>query len=65
MEKVSLETMNQNLINLIRIVEQMKEDLEDIFLTAEEEIAVDKAREELKVGETFSLKDIEDMRKNA
>jgi|TARA_Y100000034_G_scaffold57933_1_gene70700 uncharacterized coiled-coil DUF342 family protein len=65
MEKVSLETVHEDLKVLKNLVSEMKEHMEDCFLTAEEEEAVEKAREEFEKGETISLEDLELERKNA
>jgi len=65
MEKVSLETVHNDLKVLKNLVSEMKENMEDCFLTVEEEEAVEKAREEFENGETISLEDLELERKNA
>ena len=59
MEQVNLETLNQNVLNLMRIVESIKEDIEDRFLTADEEIKLEKARKEIKEGTCKSIEDLE------
>ena len=65
MEKVSLETVHKDLEVLKKLVSEMKENIEDCFLTAEEEESVEKARKEFERGETISLEDLELERKNA
>jgi len=65
MEKVSLETVHRDLETLKNRVSEMKEYMEDCFLTEEEEEAVEKAREEFENGKTISLEDLELERKNA
>jgi len=58
MEEVDLNVVNRNLINLIKVVEEMREDLEDKFLTAEEARNIEIAEKELKEGKTISLEDM-------
>jgi len=58
MEQVSLEKVYKELEFLRKVVVEMKEYLEDCFLTAEEEIELEKAREELKAGKTISLEEL-------
>jgi hypothetical protein len=58
MEQVSIDVVNKNVLDLIAIVQKMKEDFEDRFLTAEEELELEKAREELKQGKCISLEDL-------
>jgi len=58
MEEVDLNVVNRNLINLIKVVEEMREDLEDRFLTAEEARNIEIAEKELKEGKTISLEDM-------
>ena len=45
----------KEILLLKKIVLAMKEDMEDRFLTAEEEMELEKAREEFKRGECVSL----------
>ena len=59
METVSLETLNANLLALTKVVEEMKEQFEDCFLTAEEAAGLDKSLGELERGEVISLEDLE------
>ena len=65
MEKVSLETVHRDLEVLKNMVSEMKENMEDCFLTAEEEKNLEKGFEELEKGEAISLEDLELERKNA
>lgn len=62
MEQINLETLNKNVVYLTQIVESMKAEIEDRFLTAEEELKLEKSLEEFEKGETFSLEDIEKAR---
>lgn len=59
MESVNLETLNKNVLKLMKDVAEIKEQFEDCFLTAEEEENLEKALDELEKGETISLEDLE------
>ena len=65
MEEISIKTIHKELEMVKKIVVEMKEYIEDCFLTPEEEKTVDKAREEFERGETISLEYLELERKNA
>jgi hypothetical protein len=58
MEQVNIETVNKNVMELMKIVQEMKEDLEDRFLTPEEEMLLEVSREEFKKGNCISLEDL-------
>ena len=58
MEQNDLATVNKNLLALTRLVEAMREDLEDRFLTTEEVMNIEIARKELAEGKTISLQDM-------
>lgn len=62
MEQANLETINENLLRLMKVVQEMKEELEDRFLTAEEEIELEKSREEYQKSETISLEELKKKR---
>jgi len=58
MESVNLETLNKNVLHLMKDVESIKEHFEDCFLTAEEARNVKIAEKELEEGKTTSLEDL-------
>ena len=58
MESVNLETLNKNVLHLMKDVEDIKEHFEDCFLTAEEARNVEIAEKELEEGKTTSLEDL-------
>jgi hypothetical protein len=58
MKQVTLESVNENVESLKKMVLFMQEYLEDSFLNAEEEILVEKAIENYKAGKTKNFKDI-------
>ena len=58
MESVNLETLNKNVLNLMKDVAIIKEQFEDCFLTAEEARNVEIAEKELEEGKTTSLEDL-------
>jgi len=58
MESVSLETLNKNVLALMKDVAEMKEHFDDCFLTAEEARNVEIAEKELEEGNTTSLEDL-------
>lgn len=65
MEQVTLKTMQKDMESLKKVVKEMKEYLEDCFLTAEEEENLERARKELEEGNTISLEELELELKNA
>ena len=58
MEQISLNKINEDIGFLKQVVIKIQEHLEDCFLTAEESRNVEIAEEELKNGQTTSLKDM-------
>ena len=58
MEQITLESVNENVESLKKMMTFMQEYLEDSFLTAEEEILVEDAVENYKNNKTKSLEDI-------
>ena len=58
MESANFETLNKNVLNLMKDVAIIKEHLEDCFLTAEEARNVEIAEKELEEGKTTSLEDL-------
>jgi hypothetical protein len=58
MEQINIKTVNQNVVELIKIVQEMKESLEDRFLTMKEIRNIKVAEEEFKNNETISLEDL-------
>lgn len=55
----TLEAIHKDIGILKKVVGEIKEYLEDCFLTAEEEANLEKAREELENNETTALEDLE------
>jgi len=50
MTNITIEKVYDELKILHNIIEELKEDIEDRFLTAEEEILIEKALEEMRQG---------------
>lgn len=65
MEEVNLETVHKDLEVLKIAVFEMKEQMRNCFLTAEEEKNLEEGFEELEKGEAISLEDLELERKSA
>jgi len=58
MTKITIEKVYDELKILRNIIEELKEDIEDRFLTAEEEILIEKALEEMRQGKTKPLEEL-------
>lgn len=58
MEQISLEKVYKEIEFLRKVVLAMKEDMEDRFLTAEEELRLEESLRELKEGKTTSLEQL-------
>lgn len=59
MNAVTIEEVYNELKALRSVVESVKEEIEDRFLTPEEDILVEKALEERRGGKTITLKELE------
>lgn len=64
MGEISLKTVHEDLRAVKTLVIEMKEYMEDCFLTPEEEDAVEKARKEFEMGETISIEELEHKRRD-
>ena len=58
MEEATISVVNEKIEVLTKLVEGMKEFIEDSFLTAEEEISLEKNLEEFRKGDVCSLEDV-------
>ncbi len=58
MTNITIEKVYNELKILRNIIEELKEDIEDRFLTAEEEILIEKALEEMRQGKTKPLEEL-------
>lgn len=62
MEQASLKKISQDVELIKKLVLEMKEQMEDCFLTADEEIALNDSLSQREKGAVFSLEDIEKSR---
>ena len=59
MSAVTIEDVYNELKALRSVVESVKEEIKDIFLTPEEDILVEKALEERREGKAITLEELE------
>lgn len=58
MEQINIKKMYKEILLLKKIVIAMQEDLEDRFLSADEELEIEKARKEYEEGNIISFEDL-------